>query len=404
MHERAEQQPGRWMALVGKTPADVRDYQVEGPGGLLKNAPLWCLDAPGGPWPHYEPSKRRLTWPNGAWATVYSSEEPDGIRGFSGDTAWLDEFAKYPNPREVWDNLQFGLREISEDRPRVLITTTPRDIPLLLEIEELPDTVVVIGSTYENRGNLSPTFFSKTVAAYEGTRVGRREIHAEYVGLTEGRVYASFSKSLFPAGNIDPSVVDNGAELYVGQDFNVEPMASVVCQKVADECHVLASIEIDTSNTDEVCEELRSRYPGEKGKPRRIIMNPDPAGNQRHTNAPVGETDFTIIRRHGIVIHAPSSHPLVVDRVNNTEAMLLQGTRRRVRIHPSCTALIRALAGLTYKAEKQPGPDGRTQYTSIRDKGSGLDHICDALDYHLWQEHNVLTAPAHSRRVLSPFG
>jgi len=67
--------------------------------------------------PRYEPSKRRLTWPNGSWATIYSDDEPDQIRGFSGDTAWFDEFAKFKNAIAVWDNLQFGMRERSTDRP-----------------------------------------------------------------------------------------------------------------------------------------------------------------------------------------------------------------------------------------------------------------------------------------------
>jgi phage terminase large subunit-like protein len=104
VHGRAMAVPKRWIAMVARTPADARDYMVEGPGGLLRNT------APDER-PNYESSKRRLTWPNGSWATIYSDEEPDQLRGFSGDTAWLDEFAKFKNAKDGWDNLQFGMRE-----------------------------------------------------------------------------------------------------------------------------------------------------------------------------------------------------------------------------------------------------------------------------------------------------
>lgn len=181
-HERAMQAPGRWMAMIARTPADAREYQIEGPGGVLRNTPPDER-------PLYEPSKRRLTWPNGSWATIYSDEEPDQLRGFSGDTAWLDEFAKFKHAQETWDNLQFGMREASNDHPRTLITTTPRPIPQLKAIEQLPGTVVVRGSSYENRANLDPRWFDETIAAYEGTRFGRQEIHAEILDDVPGALW-----------------------------------------------------------------------------------------------------------------------------------------------------------------------------------------------------------------------
>lgn len=191
-----------------------------------------------------------------------------------------------------------------------------------------------------------------------------------------GRVYSAFSGKPFPEGNVDEGVVDHRGELYVGQDFNVNPMASVIAERVVDECHVLDALEIQTSNTEEVAAEIRRRYPN-----RRIIFCPDPAGNARHTNAPVGQTDFTILRKAGFEVRAPLAHPPVVDRENNANKMYfdLDTKRRRVRIHPRAQALITGLKNLTYK-----------EGTSQRDKKSGFDHICDAMDYLLWQEFNVL--------------
>lgn len=189
LHERAKAEDGRRMALVAQTPADARDYCIEGPGGLLQNRPWWCVQAGEG-WPNYEPSKRRITWPNGAQATIYSSEEPRQLRGFSGDTAWLDEFAKWTNPRECWDNLMFGMREASSDRPRICITTTPRPLKILQKVEAKDTTRVVTGSSYENRSNLDPTWFDEILADYEGTTLGRQELYAEILDEYPGALWS----------------------------------------------------------------------------------------------------------------------------------------------------------------------------------------------------------------------
>ena len=182
IHERAMEYPGRWIALVAKTPADARDYMIEGPGGLLRNTPPHER-------PKFEPSKRRLTWDNGSWATVYSDEEPDQTRGYSGDTAWIDELAKFRNARETWDNLSFGMREASTDRPRRLVTTTPRPIPIIRELIKLPTTRTVVGTSHENRVNLDPTWYEETVLSYEGTRIGRQEVLAEILDDFPGALW-----------------------------------------------------------------------------------------------------------------------------------------------------------------------------------------------------------------------
>lgn len=197
IHERATQEP-RWIAIVGKTPADVRDYQIEGPAGILKLAPEHER-------PDYSPSKRRLEWPNGSWATLYSSEEPDQLRGFSGDTAWIDEFAKFRDAREVWTMLSFGMRERSADRPRRLITTTPRPIGVLQEIERQPSTVVVVGHSDENRANLDASWYAETIEPLRGTRLYRQEVSAEILTDVEG--------SLFPRQLLDRNRVQTAPEL-----------------------------------------------------------------------------------------------------------------------------------------------------------------------------------------------
>ena len=189
----------------------------------------------------------------------------------------------------------------------------------------------------------------------------------------QGRVYKKFLNRPYPDGNIDEGVVDVGGEILVGMDFNVNPMSAVIAVRAADECHVLDALEVNTSNTDEMCEELKRRYPD-----RTVIVCPDPSGKARKTSA-AGKTDFSIIKSYGFQVRAPNAAPAVRDRENNANAMYEADGRRRVRIHPDAKPLITAASNLTYKDD-----------TSIRDKKSGFDHILDAMDYLLWQEFNVL--------------
>ncbi|MFY7922467.1 MAG: Hint domain-containing protein, partial [Gemmatimonas sp.] len=177
----------------------------------------------------------------------------------------------------------------------------------------------------------------------------------------KGLIYSKFLDNPFPIGNVDDTVCDLGGEILVGQDFNINPMASVIAVKAIDECHVLDCLLIETSNTPEVCAEIQRRYPG-----RRVVFCPDPAGRARHTNAKAGQTDFTIIESFGFQIRAPMAHPPVVDRINNVNLNLCDSKgRRRVRVHPKAANLITALSNQTYK-------DG----TNIPDKSNGYDHPC----------------------------
>ena len=171
----------RRIAVVAETAADARDVMVEGVTGILSVHPKDFR-------PLYEPSKRRLTWPNGAIATLFNAVEPDQLRGPQQDLAWSDELAKWRYARETWDMLQFGLR--LGNAPQQIITTTPKPLPVLKEIIANSDTVVTRGSTYDNRANLAPTFFRQIVRRYEGTRLGRQELNAELLEEAEGALWS----------------------------------------------------------------------------------------------------------------------------------------------------------------------------------------------------------------------
>ena len=170
----------RRIALVAPTAADARDVMVEGDSGLLAIAPPWDR-------PVYEPSKRRLTWPDGAIATTYSADEPERLRGPQHDLAWCDELAAWRYP-EAWDMLMLGLR-LGAD-PRAVVTTTPRPTKLIKTLVADPKVVVTRGSTAENRGNLAPAFLDQIVRRYEGTRLGRQELDAEILEDTPGALWS----------------------------------------------------------------------------------------------------------------------------------------------------------------------------------------------------------------------
>jgi predicted phage terminase large subunit-like protein len=152
---------------------------VEGESGILAISPPWFR-------PSYEPSKRRLTWPNGAMATTYSADEPERLRGPQHSGAWCDELAAWRYP-ETWDMLQFGLRLGSH--PRTIVTTTPKPTRLIRDLLQRKDCHVTRGSTYDNRSNLAKPFLDAIVKKYEGTRLGRQELYAEVLADVPGALW-----------------------------------------------------------------------------------------------------------------------------------------------------------------------------------------------------------------------
>ncbi len=180
VRDRVEREISGRLAFVHVTPADVRDVMIEGESGILAISPPDNR-------PLYEPSKRRLTWPNGAIATAFSSYEPDKLRGPQHDGAWCEEVSSWKYAQDTWDNLMFGLR--LGEAPQICVTTTPKPIQLLRDLIADPTTVITSGSSYENRANLTGIFFNTVIKRYEGTSLGRQEIHAELLEESEGALW-----------------------------------------------------------------------------------------------------------------------------------------------------------------------------------------------------------------------
>ncbi len=167
----------RRIALIGATFNDARAVMIEGQSGLLGVARGAT----------FEPSNRRVLWPGGEVATVLSAEEPDGIRGHQFDAAWGDEFCKWPAPQAALDMLEMALR--IGVRPRLLLTTTPRNIPALKALFDMPGTEMTHATTRSNAANLAPGFLDSLEARYGGTRLGRQELDAELIEDNDGALW-----------------------------------------------------------------------------------------------------------------------------------------------------------------------------------------------------------------------
>lgn len=178
------------IALVAETLADAREIMVDGQSGILniarQNRPV------------YETSRRRLLWPNGAIAQIFSSEDPESLRCPQFDAAWCDELCKWRYTTETWDMLQFGLRLGSQ--PRQLITTTPKAGALLKVIMADKQTKTVRMRTSDNAANLSVPFLKGVTTRYGDTRLGRQELDGE---ILEDRDDALWNRAQLEALRID---------------------------------------------------------------------------------------------------------------------------------------------------------------------------------------------------------
>jgi len=179
VREQAERHPGCRIHLVAPTASDARDVMLEGQSGILRTAPPWFR-------PVYEPSRRRLSWPNGSLAYLFSAEEPDRLRGPQCHYAWADELAAWARP-ETWDMLMFGLR--LGQHPRICVTTTPKPVRVVRQLLDDPTCAVTRGTTQANARNLAPSFLREILGRYEGTRLYRQEVLGEYLEEVEGALW-----------------------------------------------------------------------------------------------------------------------------------------------------------------------------------------------------------------------
>ena len=209
------------IAAVAATNSDIERVMVKGESGFL--SVCWSGDktykGKEMGYPEWSPTKRTLTWANGAKVEFYSAEEPERLRGPQFSAAWCDELAAWNKDIDTWDMLQFCLR--LGKHPKVCVTTTPKPTKLVRQLTKDPSTHVTTGSTFDNSANLADTYLKAVKDQYEGTRLGRQELYAEVMEEAEGALWttdmlddAQIDRDKLPSLNrivvsIDPAVTAN---------------------------------------------------------------------------------------------------------------------------------------------------------------------------------------------------
>lgn len=219
----------RRFALVARTAADVRDVIVEGESGIINVTPPSER-------PLYEPSKRRLTWPNGNTATCFTADEPDSLRGPQFTHAWGDEVAAWRQTPDgagltAFENLRIGTRLGAS--PKIMVTTTPKRVPLLYQLlkesEKNPNKIIITkGSTLDNKGNLSKAYMDGILGVYEGTRLAQQELYGEMLSDVEGALWTI-------------ELIDKGREtqLPINAPLRVIGVDPSVAENPRDECGII---------------------------------------------------------------------------------------------------------------------------------------------------------------------
>ena len=290
------------------------------------------------------------------------ADNPDSLRGKGLDFAIFDEAADIK--KSVWET---SVRPaLADKRGKALFIGSPKGYNWFYDIymdgldPNKPEWESFLFTTAQG-GNVDISEINEARRTMSKKHFDQ-EFRASFETLAN-RVYFSFDRRY----NVDDSVADLGGEVHVGMDFNISPMSATLSSKCGDQLHTFDEIGImSDSNTEEMAREIRQRYPK-----RRIIVYPDPSGKSRKTSAVAGRTDFSILRSFGFEVVAPNRAPLVVDRVNEVNALMCNSKGdRRAFIHPRCKNLIKGLEGQTYK-----------EGTSQPDKSLGLDHFPDGYGY-----------------------
>ena len=296
---------------------------------------------------------------NGSRIELKGGESADNLRGASLSNVVLDEAAYIP--QDAWEMV---IRPaLADQRGSAFFISTPAGYNHFHEMweqaAELEDWQTFSYSTIEG-GNVPPEEVELARRTLD-ERTFKQEFLASFETFS-GRVFPDFDDD-----NVASDVEDVGGPILVGLDFNVGIMAGVICSKVQDQLHIWDEIAVKNSNTDEVAQMLRQRFPD-----REIVCFPDPTGKARKTSA-AGVTDHGILRKYGLKVIAPNSPWAVKDRLNATNWLIKNAEgERRMYIHPRCKNTIKGFRSVTYK-------EGAEDF--VVDKMPGLEHWIDGAGY-----------------------
>jgi phage terminase large subunit-like protein len=335
----------RRIGLIGATAADVRDTMIQGPSGILSISPPWSL-------PRFEPSKRRLSWPNGAIAICLSSEEPERARGLQFDRLWADELCAWQYPQRMWELALLGLR--MGTRPQAVVTTTPKPIGILRRLLAEPTTRLSRETTFANQLHLAPEFIEQITALYAGSRLGRQELLAEIVEASEAIRFPMFdaarhvtTRAEYVPGLPVKVAIDCGLSRHVGALwFQVRERDAHrrILGVFADYYAVDQTSEVNArailARSRELCH----------GRLDAVYL--DPASTARSGVGPAARGEFARVLGERLTTTWPSHR--VLEGLDQVE-ILLGGPDREpdLIIHPRCTFLIESFR--TYRRAERRG-------------------------------------------------
>jgi hypothetical protein len=335
----------RRIGLIGATAADVRDTMIQGPSGILSISPPWSR-------PRFEPSKRRLSWPNGALAICLSSEEPERARGLQFDRLWADELCAWSYPQRTWDLVLLGLRMGA--RPQAVVTTTPKPLAILRKLLAEPTTRLSRETTFANQLHLAPEFIDQITAMYAGSRLGRQELLAEIIETSEAIRFPMFD----PARHVTPRAeVIGGLPVRVAIDCGLSRHVGALWFQVRerDAHRRIISVFADYYAVDKTSEfnakAILSRSQ-ELCQGRLEAVYLDPASTARSGVGPAARGEFARVLGERITTTWPNHR--VLEGLDQVE-ILLGGPDREpdLIIHPRCTFLIQSFQ--TYRRKEQRG-------------------------------------------------
>ena len=300
-----------------------------------------------------------ITLRNKSTITLRGSENFDALRGVGLDMVIFDEFSDIN--KEAWYEV---LRPtLSDTNGHALFCGSPRGFGNwsyeLFKMGETNKEWESFKYTTLEGGQVPDTEIEQAKQDLD-IRTFQQEYEATFVNYS-GMIYYNFSR----ADNLIDKYNKNSLVLHIGLDFNVDPMCAVVSVIENEKVIVIDEIQIYSSNTNEMCEEINNRY-----KDKKIVVYPDPSARQRKTSAG-GLTDLAILKNFGFEVKCRNTAPLVRDRINSVNSKLKNvAGKNNLYILNSCKNVIKSIERQIYK-----------EGTHIPDKDSGFDHMNDALGY-----------------------
>ena len=292
--------------------------------------------------------------------TIYakSLDNFNSLRGIEVGWAWVDELRDAK--KEAWDVLIGRVRHKNAVNRQIRATTTPNGFDWIYELfgkELKPGYEMVTATTLDNP--FLPKDYVESLKDSYDELIYKQEVLGQFVNSGYGQVYYAFKRDQ----HIKPIVKNNGYPVYIGMDFNINPMTAVALQVYNNEVYVLKEYYIMSSNTDEMAIAIKNDFGN-------CQVIPDSTGKALKTSSR-GLSDHEILRQHGHIV-MPTRNPARMDRYNSVNNLFDKG---RVFINPSCVKLIRDLEQVSFK-------EGSNEPDTTKDKT--LTHISDALGYGVW--------------------